>query len=170
MGYPSALGRQKQVGTSFIVPHLWHSSLCICKQWDIKQGIASEDNTFPTRNFKWQSKNMVIGRKNWSYWSETHIYFVHRYSTKQHSITGQPHVRGTIASTPIACSPEFPREAQLKGSLAEEMKEKEAKSGVISVTTEEEETTQTPRKVSYNKVEQTSLSEQGKVQQVKAKT
>ena len=50
------------------------------------------------------------------------------------------------------------------------MKEKEAKSGVISVTTEEEETTQTPRKVSYNKVEQTSLSEQGKVQQVKAKT
>ena len=52
-----------------------------------------------------------------SYWFQIHVYFNHRYVTKQPGITEQPHVGGTIAPTPRARSPEFPN--QLEETLAE---------------------------------------------------
>ena len=40
-----------------------------------------------------------------------HVYFVHRYATKQPGVTKQPRVRGKIAPTPRALSLEFPASA-----------------------------------------------------------
>ena len=59
---------------------------------------------------------------------------------------------------------------QLQESLSEKAKEKDAQSEVNTMTTKEEETTQTPLEVSYNKFEQLSCYQEVKVPQVEAKT
>ena len=73
LGSSSALGIWQQIGTSFVIHHLWHSCLHLSTQDSIQQGFASNYNTVGTRSFKWHSSHKVIAIifNLIGYWIET---------------------------------------------------------------------------------------------------